>query len=104
MIFSEGSRYNKYESNTINKRINGPPILFSKQTKKKRGTVAKRRRKESVSSEMSEAMVTFVRAAILTNNNSYKNIITVHLISLKKIVFSTTLIFTEYTFLESAKK
>jgi len=35
MIFLVRSRYNKYESNMINKRINGPPILLSKQTKKK---------------------------------------------------------------------
>jgi len=70
MIFSEGARYNRYESNTINKRINAPPILLSKQTKREKGncyrsTVVK---KESVFrkkvSENPEATVTFVRAAI----------------------------------------
>jgi len=38
-VFLECSRYDKYKSNTSNKRINGPPILLSKQTKKKQGIV-----------------------------------------------------------------
>jgi len=38
-VFLECSRYIKYESNMINKRINDLPILLSKQTKKKRGIV-----------------------------------------------------------------
>jgi hypothetical protein len=68
MIFSEDSRYNKYESNMINKRINGLPILLSKQTKTKRGIVTAlplpSGEKESVFCENPEATVTFVRAAI----------------------------------------
>jgi hypothetical protein len=59
---------NKYESNTINKRINGPPILLSKQRKKKRGIVTAlplpSGEKKSHFCENPEATVTFVRAAI----------------------------------------
>jgi hypothetical protein len=60
MIFSEGSRYNKYESNTIHKRTNGPPILLSRQTKKGKGGIVTALslpsgEKESVFCENSEA-------------------------------------------------
>jgi len=59
-VFLECSQYYKYESNMSNKRINGPPILLSKQTKKKRGIVTAlplRRRKESVFCEKLEVTV-----------------------------------------------
>jgi hypothetical protein len=53
---------------TINKRINVPLILLSKQTTDKRGIIAAlpllRGEKESVFCENPEATVTFVRAAI----------------------------------------
>jgi hypothetical protein len=53
---------------TINKRINVPPILFSKQATEKTGIVNAlpfpRDEKESVLCENPEATVTFVTAAI----------------------------------------
>jgi len=39
MIFSEGSRYNKYECNTINKQINGPSYCCQNKQKEKRRIV-----------------------------------------------------------------
>jgi len=67
MIFSEGSRYNEYECNTINEANKRPADIVVETNKKEKGNcyrsaVAKRQQgKESVFCEKPEATVTFVR-------------------------------------------